>query len=115
MTKHPTRRLSLVSSFLIAYALLAASATTGCSSKKADDPPATPSECNALVNDAPIVGFTIAGATAPSPAGGTITDGIYQLTAANIYGAPVGFTNDTMLSSVMQVTGTVAQQVGNAD
>jgi hypothetical protein len=113
--KHPTRRRRLVTSLLIACALFAALAATSCSSKKSEDPADTPSECNALVNDGPVVGFVVAGATAPSPAGGTIADGVYQLTAANIYAAPAGFTNDTQLSSVMQVKGTVAQQVGSID
>jgi hypothetical protein len=70
--------------------------------------------CNDLVDDAPtVVAMTVA-ETAPSPAGGTIADGTYALTAMNAYSGAGGATGDLgiMASAVMTISGMTMQQAG---
>jgi len=51
-------------------------------------------DCHQLPNCAADVTFQTASGTAPTPAGGTVADGLYALTAAKVYGmaAPPGVT-----------------------
>lgn len=70
--------------------------------------------CNHLVNDGPEVRYLDGPETAPTPMGGTILDGMYELTAITLYGvsqpAP-----DTIARAVFQFAGTTIQQVGELD
>jgi hypothetical protein len=67
------------------------------------------STCNALVGDAPSVTSTNSPAKAPTPAGGTLSDGTYVLTSTTIYTA-LPFPG-MKLSSLMQIAGNTIQQV----
>jgi hypothetical protein len=46
--------------------------------------------CNTVVDDAPAVTATATAATAPSPTGGTITPGTYELSSMTLYVGPDG-------------------------
>ena len=74
----------------------------------------TPATCNALVDDGPVVTPTAVAATAPTPAGGNLVDGTYDLTALTLYtglGVSASPPSGTF-SAVYQIAGNVAQQVG---
>jgi hypothetical protein len=63
--------------------------------------------CNTLVNNAPVVQEIQVGQVAPTPAGGTVQDGLYYLTARTVYtglGGPAGPTGQTDQTTV-QVNG----------
>jgi hypothetical protein len=67
--------------------------------------------CNTLVSDGPLVTGTAVSTAAPTPAGGAIEDGTYELTAMTFYtdtsvGPPAG-----TLSAVFEIAGSVMQQV----
>src|SRR5690349_17905129 len=48
----------------------------------------TTGACNMLTNTDPLVTWTVLAQTAPTPAGTTIANGTYKLTAQNFYGSP---------------------------
>ncbi len=50
--------------------------------------PAEGSACNSLMPTGPLVPYECLAATIPTPAGGTIEDGTYVLTASAFYGTP---------------------------
>lgn len=70
--------------------------------------------CNNLVNDAPTVTATEIATAAPTPAGGTIADGMYALTALTAYTGVGGQTGNLalMASEVQTISGTTMQQDG---
>jgi hypothetical protein len=85
-------------------------ASYACSS---DSPPAGAPACNTLLNDGPTVTLRGSSAMAPVPAGGTVVDGVYELTAATLYGV-VDVPLRT-ISAVFAISGTTMQQVGTID
>ena len=74
-------RLQLRCQFVLAAMVLALS-SAGCSS---DNSGAQAAACNALVNSAPVVTGTVIATAAPTPTGGTISDGTYVLSAITAY------------------------------
>jgi hypothetical protein len=74
----------------------------------------TPATCNVLIDDGPVVTPTAVAATAPTPAGGTLVDGTYDLTALTLYTGPGVSASPPSgtFSAVYQITGNIAQQVG---
>ena len=76
-----------------------------------DDSPITVPTCNTLADDGPPVTATAVSATAPAPAGGTIEDGTYELTAMTLYGGTSADLPPGTVSVVVEVTGSVMQQV----
>jgi len=57
-----------------------------CSDDSAERPSGDEQEvCNELVIDGPQVTYEVVTGTAPTPAGGTVTDGTYELTALHLY------------------------------
>jgi hypothetical protein len=88
--------------------MVAGSAECGCSSSSPDTAVAT---CNALVDDGPPVTATAVSAVAPTPAGGAIGDGTYELTAMTLYTGTAAAPPEGILSAVFEITGGVMQQV----
>jgi len=82
----------------------------GCSSD--GDAPAA-GACNTLANDGPLVMAMASTAVAPTPAGGTVTDGTYQLTAATLYSAAA--LPPSTAHGIFQITGNTMQQVGDVN
>jgi hypothetical protein len=80
-----------------------------CSSSSAQGTP-----CNTLVDDGPKVPATEIAAAAPTPAGGAIADGTYQLTAVTAYSGPGGSTLGVALtaSEVQTISGMTIQEDG---
>jgi hypothetical protein len=70
--------------------------------------------CNDLVDNAPTVTATKVAAAAPAPAGGTIANGMYALTALTAYTGVGGSTGSLalMASEVQTISGTTMQQAG---
>jgi len=93
----------------VAVAILLSALAAACSPDSTGGSAAA--ACNALIDDGPRVAFMTSGATAPTPTGGTIADGTYELTALTIYGT--GTAPNGMFSVVSQVTGNTMQQVGH--
>jgi len=94
--------------------ILLAALLAACSSDKpapADDN----SACNSLLNDGPTIGFAVQPGSNPTATAGTIVDGTYELSQANVYFAPAGYSNSSMLSAVFQISGNTIQQVGSID
>lgn len=85
---------------------LALATTPGCS--MGEESPA----CNHLVNDGPTVMATTLTTAPPTPTGGMVVDGLYELTASNLFGAPAGFSSSDTFNAVFEVEGNVMQQVG---
>jgi hypothetical protein len=70
-----------------------------------------PPRCNSIANNAQAVPFTMRNGTPPTPAGGTIRDGVYAATAAEGYGAvtPAG------RRLTLAVTGNATQMLWTGD
>jgi hypothetical protein len=70
--------------------------------------------CNALVVDTAAVPYTVIAAAAPTPAGGTIADGTYALTALNKYTGAGGSTSPVAGNArvLITITGNTMQQAG---
>jgi hypothetical protein len=68
--------------------------------------------CNNLVDDGPVVHYTVSSASPPTPTGGTILTGTYELSGLTQYPSPYGTvpSSDT-LSGVIAIAGTTMQQV----
>src|SRR5262245_20771788 len=100
----------LAGAALVALAMLA----TACSQGSDDEDGEV---CNELVNDGPAVSATSVAATAPTPTGGTITDGVYELIALTAYSRPGGSTTapSGVYSAVFAIMGDTIQQVGVID
>jgi hypothetical protein len=66
--------------------------------------------CNDLVNDGPEVRDVVQAGPAPTPSGGTIEDGTYELTALNYFGVnpPV---SSGVTREVLVIAGTTAEAV----
>ena len=91
----------------LAAAGLSLGGAGGCGSDATPGP-----ACNTLRNDGPAVSVMASTATAPAPAGGTIVDGTYVLTAATGYAISPAVIPTTTLSAVMQIAGSTMQQAG---
>ena len=89
---------------------------SGCSSDNSatSQNSVTQSVCNDLVNTAPTVTANWVATAAPTPAGGTIVDGTYVLTAVTEYSGPGGSTGPTSTSTslLLTISGNTMQQVG---
>jgi hypothetical protein len=81
---------------------------SACSSDSSDTPVAS---CNTLVDDGPSVTITAASAAAPTPVGGAIEDGTYELSAMTLYTDTSADLPPGTLSAVFEITGDVMQQV----
>jgi hypothetical protein len=83
----------------------------GCSSSSSGTPNGP--VCNNLVADGPTVPYTVVAAAAPTPAGGTITDGTYELTSLTVYTGVNGSTTPIASTAcmVMTVAGSTVQTV----
>jgi hypothetical protein len=69
--------------------------------------------CNSLVDDGPTVRYAVVAAAAPTPAGGTITDGTYELASVTAYTGTNGPTtpNPSTARMVMVFAGSTVQSV----
>jgi hypothetical protein len=111
MTFAPSRPFTSSRGAPLGCALILALAA--CSSKK-DPPEETGSTaCNRLIDDGPTIGVTVRVEDHQDQTGGTIVDGVYELTEVAVFNPPSGYTNDTLLSAVFQITGNTIQQVGH--
>jgi hypothetical protein len=81
-----------------------------CSSSDEEEPEKV---CNALVNDGPEVRYVVQAGTPPTPIGGMVADGTYEMTALNLYGVTSAPT--AVVRAVFEIAGTTMQQVGEID
>jgi hypothetical protein len=66
--------------------------------------------CNTLVIDGPSVTAAAVSAAAPTPAGGAIEDGTYELTAMTLYTDTSAAPPEGTFSAVFEIAGGVMQQ-----
>jgi hypothetical protein len=70
--------------------------------------------CNELVNDGPDVTYEVVTGTVPTPTGGTVTDGTYELTALHLYDWTMP-TPTAVLSGTIVFEGNTMQQALSRD
>lgn len=73
---------------------------------------AAPAVCNLLANSAPVITYAQVNQDPPAPQGGTMVDGTYEMTAANIYTGPAGPSGPSGMSqTTIEITGGTIQIV----
>lgn len=92
--------------------LVLAALTLGCAS----DEPDTGAECNDITNDAPVIEVDFVNEPAPGPDGGTIAEGVYELSGQTMYREGPAFQSaPPPTSAILDISGDEVQQVGSID